>query len=134
MIEEPFNDVKYKIRSLDDFLHSSILTIDAICDDGAGAKYPLQFPLACHLEDIVQSVDVHIPGKLRVLLAYRREDGGHVIDSVNPVFVYHCFDGLPVNDVDDLGRARLSQGSARLGAMRASHHMLTPIKLAQLHR
>ena len=58
-----------------------------------------------HFQDIVESVDIDIPGKLRIGLSYRRKYRGKMKDSVNFVLPNDIVHDIDVGAVNDFKRS-----------------------------
>ena len=66
--------------------------------DRRRSEYRAAF-LACEFKDIHQTVDLDMPGQLRLLFSYGREQGSEIVDCVDMVFLDDAEELFPVADV-----------------------------------
>jgi hypothetical protein len=102
--------------------------------DGAGAKDTHQLSLPGDFQDVVQAVDVHVPGHQWLFLAHSRQDGGHVIDGIDPVSGDDLFQALPVGHVDIFKRATVAQNRTWFRPVPGGHDVLGTVPSPQFDR
>ncbi len=95
--------------------------------DGTGTKNPGQLLFPGYFQDIVQAVDVDLPGQVRPLLADGGEDGRHVIDGIDLVLVHHRFQRLAAGYVDELEWPLFAENCTRFCLVPGGDHVLAAV-------